>query len=485
MNMTRTTNGALAHSTTGSALLDYFNKVGASRGQDISNLWNTAYQEDSELAVRLALYSRDIRGGVGERQHFRDVLRLMANCLDDADLSWVIEKTPEVGRWDDLLTLIDSAKSESVLQGVAAFWVASAAEGNKLAAKWLPRKGVYAKMIANAVGLTPKQYRKLIVKNSETVEQKMCSGDWDSINLSHVPSKAWKLYTSAFKRHLGEKFSNHVEAAIAGEVGADGKVAKVNAGAIFPVEIVASLAKSYSMCGGRGASRTQNSLAIAESLAAEAQWKALPDYMKGEDVAVIVDTSGSMIHSHHTTTRPIDVAVALGIYCAERNSGVMKDKVLSFSSAPRIIHLDRDASLASRIHTLLTYSDWGSSTDVMAALRTILGIAKEGGKIPSSLLIISDMQFNGGVGNYTSTTHEAMQREYSRAGLRMPNIVYWNVADGGNAQAAKFTNNAKLVSGYSPAAAAAILKTISNTPYDAMVEALMSDRYARPSTQGE
>lgn len=483
MNMTRTTNGALAHSTTDSALLDYFNKVGASRGQDISNLWNTAYQEDSELAVRLALYSRDIRGGVGERQHFRDVLRLMANCLDDADLSWVIERTPEVGRWDDLLTLIDSAKSDSDLQGVAAFWVASAAEGNKLAAKWLPRKGVYAKMIANAVGLSPKQYRKLIVKNSETVEQKMCSGDWDSINLSHVPSKAWKLYTFAFKRHLGEKFSNHVEAAIAGKVGADGKVAKVNAAAIFPVEIVASLAKAYDSCGTNCA--RPKLLRPGESLAAEAQWKALPDYMNGEDVAVIVDTSGSMINSRATSPRPIDVAVALGIYCAERNSGIMKDKVLSFSGAPSIIHLGRNTSLSNRLCTLFKYSDWGGSTNVMAALRTILGIAKEGGKIPSSLLIISDMQFNGGVDNYTSTTHEAMQREYSRAGLRMPNIVYWNVADGGNAQAAKFTNNAKLVSGYSPAAAGAVLKSIANTPYDAMVEALMSDRYARPSNQGE
>lgn len=483
MNMTRTTNGALAHATTGSALLDYFNKVGASRGQDISDLWTAAYQEDSELAMRLALYSRDIRGGVGERQHFRDVLRLMANCLDDADLSWVIEKTPEVGRWDDLLTLIDSAKSESVMKGIAAFWVASAAEGNKLAAKWLPRKGIYAKMIADAVGLSPKQYRKLIVKNSETVEQQMCAGDWDSINLSHVPSMAWKLYTSAFRRHLGEKFSNHVEAAIAGKVGADGKVAKVNAGAIFPVEIVASLAKSYTSCGAKN--RAENLPKSDEVLAAEAQWKALPDYMNGEDVAVIVDTSGSMIHSHATTTRPIDVAVALGIYCAERNSGVMKDKVLSFSSWPSIIHLDRNASLAKRVKTLFTYSDWGGTTNVIEALRTILNIAKEGGKIPSSLLIISDMQFNGGVYAYPMTTHEDAQREYSRAGLRMPNIVYWNVADGGNAQAAKFTNNAKLVSGYSPAAAGAVLKTIAGTPYDAMVEVLMSDRYARPSNQGE
>jgi hypothetical protein len=45
-----------------------------SRGKDITQLFNTALIEDSELAIRIALWGRDIRGGAGERKLFRDIL---------------------------------------------------------------------------------------------------------------------------------------------------------------------------------------------------------------------------------------------------------------------------------------------------------------------------------------------------------------------------------------------------------------------------
>ena len=64
----RTWNGMKALKSSLSNTTDLFFKIGASRGKDISKQFEKAYHEDRELALRVAQWARDVRGGAGERE---------------------------------------------------------------------------------------------------------------------------------------------------------------------------------------------------------------------------------------------------------------------------------------------------------------------------------------------------------------------------------------------------------------------------------
>lgn len=100
----RTLNGMKALASSLNKNVDLFTKIGASRGKDISAEFEAAYQEDSDLALRIALWARDVRGGSGERQLFRDILlHLEKYHLEVLTDTFLLQKIPELGRWDDLL----------------------------------------------------------------------------------------------------------------------------------------------------------------------------------------------------------------------------------------------------------------------------------------------------------------------------------------------------------------------------------------------
>ena len=75
---------AFAGVETGAKVVDLFYKIGASRGKNITPLFEKAYQADRVLALRTLFWARDIRGGAGERQIFRDLLLFIeANHFQD------------------------------------------------------------------------------------------------------------------------------------------------------------------------------------------------------------------------------------------------------------------------------------------------------------------------------------------------------------------------------------------------------------------
>ena len=98
----RTLNGMKARKSTANACVDLFFKIGASRGQNIVPAFTAAYVENRDLALRIALWVRDARGGAGEREIFRSILRHLEQvCPTDAEL--LMARVPELGRFDDLL----------------------------------------------------------------------------------------------------------------------------------------------------------------------------------------------------------------------------------------------------------------------------------------------------------------------------------------------------------------------------------------------
>ena len=97
----RTANGMKARKSTANAVVDLFYNIGASRGKDIVPQFTSAFVEDKDLALRVAAWSRDARGGAGERQLFRDIL-LHLEKTDTEACKALLAKVPELGRWDDL-----------------------------------------------------------------------------------------------------------------------------------------------------------------------------------------------------------------------------------------------------------------------------------------------------------------------------------------------------------------------------------------------
>src|SRR6476646_6138255 len=96
-----TENAAETNTTTESALVDLFFRIGAARGQDLSVNFAKAYGENPEVALRILLWARDARGGAGERQTFRNLVQVLETIDPDAAAS-IVPNIPVVGRWDDL-----------------------------------------------------------------------------------------------------------------------------------------------------------------------------------------------------------------------------------------------------------------------------------------------------------------------------------------------------------------------------------------------
>ena len=462
-----TDNGALTNTSTLDNVLDFFfvGPVAKKNPKDAVNLFQTAYHTDREKALRTLLWLRDARKGAGARQAFRDCFAWLMDYDANAAIA-VLDKTAFVGRWDDVFVGLFS-KNKNVQNHVIDL-VRDALFNKKdaLCAKWAPRRGPIAAALRSQLGLSPKAYRKLIVELSKTVETQMCANEWDEINYSHVPSVAYARYRKAFKKHDETRFNDFVNAAVKGEV-------KVNASAIYPHDVVKGLSDSPYYVNS-----------IADSKAIDAQWKNLPNYMEdGDNVLVVADTSGSMSVPVSGSTTALHVCIALAMYMAERSTGIFKDKFVTFSNRPSIQSLT-GTSIVDRYNQLLK-ADWDYNTNLQAVFDLVLYTAVTNGisedEMPSTILIMSDMEFDvatGSAHNQKTTNFDEIRKKYANAGYKMPRLVFWNLNGRmGNMPATKHDKDVALVSGFSPIILESIFKSESLTPISVMLQTIMNERY--------
>jgi len=206
---TRTANGMKALESTLSNTTDLFFKIGASRGKDITKQFEKAYHEDREMALRVAQWARDVRGGAGERELFRQTLKFLeANYKDELLNTRILLNATEIGRWDDLLVFTDADVKARVYEMIKS----ALDNGDGLCAKWMPRKGPISIELRQAFGWSPKFYRKRLVELTQVVETAMCAKEFDSINFSHVPSLAMSRYSKAFGKNAPDAFTAYKEA---------------------------------------------------------------------------------------------------------------------------------------------------------------------------------------------------------------------------------------------------------------------------------
>lgn len=491
-NVTRTTNGAVARATTGSKLLDFFATAGALRSAsetEILNKFGLAFAEDRVLATKMLFYSRDIRGaGLGERRVFKLILHWLAQT--NAELVRVnISNIPFYGRFDDLFVLFGTPCERDALNFIRVQWMednenARAQRPISLLAKWLPSENAssiitkrYAYMVMTHLGLKPRAYRKTLSglrTYIDVVEKKMSANQWGMIDYSAVPSYAMNRYRTAFYTHDLDGMTSFIGAVQSGEV-------KINSKTLFPYDIVEKYMSSL------------GPLRIVPSgwQVLEEQWKALPNYIEGEhNILVMADTSGSMIG------RPMNTAIGLAMYFAERNTGAYHGKFMTFSSQPTLqtVH---GATLGHRINNL-QQADWEMNTDFERALDVILDTAVRTNAspedMPKSLVCISDMQFDEArrQSRYSNkarkssgewTFYETMKAKYARAGYQIPNIVFWNVDNKKDAfQVSADCQGVQLVSGQSASTFKSVITGVGKTPYELMVETLSDEWYNRVVT---
>lgn len=462
-NTARTENNAITNRSTLDPVLDFFSRAGAMRGREdmALELFNKAYAVDSRLAIKALFYLRDIRGGQGERSIFRHCLNVLATD-HPATAGRLIGIIGEYGRWDDLLVLLDTPlKSAAVklIKGKLADDMKGMEAGASvsLLAKWLPSEHTSSKTTQDqaltliaALEMKPSEYRHTLValrKHIKLLEQQMSTNQWEAVDYEKLPGQALRKHIKAFRNHDSERFTAYLEAAANGEK-------KMNTSTIYTYEVYEA--------------------AVKDPEAANAMWASLPDYTNGTPALVMADVSGSMLG------RPMAVSVSLALYFAQRNVGPFQGCYMTFTDVPRLVQIPVDASLNQLMH-FIENEEVGYNTNLEAAFNAILDAAvvakAEPEQLPSVLYIISDMEFDQQMGECQLSNFESAERRFSKAGFKLPHVVFWNVdARNNQSPATKFDNRVTLISGLSPSTFRYAVE--GKSPVQSMLDILNSSRYA-------
>src|SRR6185437_6375622 len=125
--------------SSGNACVDLFFKIGAMRGQPVERLismFKIAYDENPNLAVRILLWTCDVRQGAGERKIFRDVMKWLEK-YEPTVAELIVPKIAELGRFDDLLIFQTKQLQEVALK----IYETALRNKNALAFKFMPSEG--------------------------------------------------------------------------------------------------------------------------------------------------------------------------------------------------------------------------------------------------------------------------------------------------------------------------------------------------------
>lgn len=499
-NMTYTTNGAVAYSTTSSALLDMFTKLVSYRSLDEKQIvtdWRKAFNENPYLAMRFLGYTMDIRCGAGERRFTQIVIRDLVNNGGASIAAKLVPLIGEYSRYDMLYQFKGNPITDKAVRNLLTAQIESDLKNMKqnksisLAAKWLKscnshnaetrKLGLWT---AKQLNMTERNYRKTISslrKYLDVVERKMSSDNWQAIDYENgVCSRANLNYNKAFLRHDTERRQAFLAALKTGE-------AKINASVANPCDIV----NKYMNLNARWYGLPQRADDTLEGM-----WKALPDMIPDDKgMLVVCDCSGSMQSGvgANTNMRCIDVAMSLAIYCADHLKGAFANKYITFSADPHIVRFNDNDSLCNKLRKTLECQDC-SNTNLEKVFDLILKTAIDNhspqSDLPERILIVSDGEFDSMCDaqntygwSYSRTRvdktfMQSIAQRFKNAGYKMPIITFWRV-NCSNRLALPFKVDDRgciMVSGYSTNLLKMVLSDKTN-PMDALLEQLNIPRY--------
>lgn len=473
--MIRTHEGAVAHEHSLDHGVEFFSKAGSlfdnermrsfyGSEETALGLFQKIWIVDQVLAMKLVMWLRDCRGGAGNRSGAKAIFKWLGERNAHLMRKNLVQ-LPDLGRWDDLRSLFGTPLERDA----AGFWAAALFNKDQLAAKWADRSDfpVLARMREAGLVKDIGDFRRLLaqIRKDGIVEHKMCHQRWNMIDYEQVPSVAMARYTKAFQKHDAERFERFKEALVSGE-------AKVHAGVLFPHDCVRTV---------RHGDRT----------VAEAQFDALPNYMEdtNERVIVIADTSGSMDVAVSGSIYRVHISQGLALYCSAKieKDNPFHKKFIAFCNEGKLQDWN-GMSFADAVFDRKIFDRAVGSTRIDKALDLILNTARffnlTDEHIPTTLLIVSDMQFHQGTTDYYHFDHDSEENveavpevrralsKWKDSGYTAPKVVYWNVAGyAGQPETVEGTDIA-LVSGFSPAILKSIFDGTDLSPAGVMMRAL-------------
>ena len=475
-NTAYTENGAVTNRTSENYCLDFFYQAGALRTADegaVLQSFIKAYMENPSRAMKILFFARDIRGGLGERRIFRICMNWLAVSYP-ASVIKNIEEVAEFGRYDDLLSLLDTRCEDVVMslieRQLAKDTVAMKAEASEvsLLAKWLPSVNTsnlqtvkQGKKIARALKLSDAEYRKTLSglrRYIDILENRLREADY-TFEYEKQPSKAMFKYRKAFIRNDHDRYTEFITRVQAGE-------AVLKTGSLYPYDII------------REALR--DDLTQEERKSLDVTWKNLTAHGNDENAIAVIDGSGSM-YGGMGTPKPYEAALSLGIYFAEHNRGRFANHFITFSNTPRLVEL-KGKDIAERARNAAGYNEV-ANTNLEAVFRLILNTAVKykvpQSEMPGRIYIISDMEFDFCMENAKISNFENARLLFRRKGYTLPDIVFWNVQSR-NQQVPVTVHDtgAALVSGSSPKIFD-MVKSGELDPMKVMLHIVDSERYEK------
>lgn len=474
-NYTNTENGALTHRSTLNKVLDMFALGGSYRKRSNSDcivLFQEAYNVDKTLAVKCLFYLRDARGGQGERRFFRVCFNwLCQNYPDHA--RQLVNEIPTFGRYDDMLFATENTSVFECALNLVKEQLALDVQCKtpSLLAKWLPSENAssittkrMATKVRQSLNMTNRQYRKtlsILRQRINVLERLMSSNQWDKIEFDKIPSRAGFIYRNAFARRdiIAKQYEAFAKSA----------ETKVNAKVLYPHEIA------------HQAFNCQTKPGSVDRAMIQKYWDNLPNYYgsREENGLAVVDVSGSMYGT------PLEVAVSLGAYVAEKAHGPFANHFVTFSARPQLVEFS-GVDITDKFKRAEN-ADWGMNTNIAAVFDLLLNTARRTGAkkedMPTRLYIFSDMEFDYAATDShgtrlnkdrMNTLLESIKNKWQQAGYELPQVVFWNL-DARNNNIPAIGPGFSYVSGFSPSMIETILS--GKDGIDLMLEKLMSDRY--------
>ena len=472
-NYTRTENGALTHKTTKSSLLDMFAMGAAMRtrsDEDVILMFKKAFEENPTYALKCLFYIRDVRGGQGERRFFRVCMKWLTKN-NSAAAKRNLQYVAEFGRWDDLYCFVGTSLERDAFKILKEQFILDLnCKTPSLLAKWLHSENATSEENAKLGALTcqhfgysPRQYRKHLSTLRERIrvlERLMSQNRWNEIEFDKIPSKAGLKYKNAFARRdiIKAKYEKF----------AKDENTKVNAGVLNPVDIAEKIL-------GRGYWNTN--LSSTDRLMLQKYWDNLKDYYNGKEERgiAVVDVSGSM------NGQPLNAAVSMGAYIAERGKGPFQNHFITFSNSPKLVEFEgvdiTDKFLRARS------ADWQMNTNIQAVFNLLLRVAQQNlvpqSEMPERIYIFSDMEFDRCTGFHTedriNTLLEKIAIQWQNAGYEMPSLIFWNL-DARKENIPALGGRFSYVSGFSMNMVENILS--GKDGYSLMMDKLDSERYS-------
>lgn len=449
-NNSMTENGAVSYCTFGTYMTNQFGKSASYRGRSIERVWedqSMLWSEDASAALKFPFYLRlitrqtNIMGGNKTERVQRG-----AGVRDESfkRLLWIAKYHPEefyrnlwllpvVGSWKDIWTLLSFDGASEYLNEQKFFEVIAEGINDKnhkdLVKKYMPRirsdkkcttdwaksTNNLAKRFAKLVGWTYKDYR--IFKTSgkaHDFQTIICKGLYENLNWDTIPGKALLNMVSGdfIKKHnLTESYIEWIESK---------PVANFNGYAF-------ELGRKIKQCGHSGPS-----LALKHTI--DKQFDNLIETAKKDNGAIkgnvlcALDTSASMgtTNIDKAGTTPFDVCLSLGIYFSELNTGAFHNTVVMFDDESTLLSLKGKTFTEKWSEINSQKTAWGS-TNFQSVINLLVDTRKNHPEIaledyPTTLLVVSDMQFNPSNHSYMPYSSEKEKTNYEEAMSKLEEV---------------------------------------------------------------